>query len=147
VTYSGVTSVSLNGVFSATYQNYAVVMSVTTVGVANPELRYRAAGTDSTGSNYVEQFLRAVNTTVSGLLRTRTGHEIILLGLNNSYEGTIYSPFEAAPTANFFNMNSETGIASLTCRNTLSTSFDGFTLTNLAASTFSGVIRVYGLQN
>jgi hypothetical protein len=147
VTYTGVTSISLNGIFSATYQNYAIIFTTTLIGVGNPELRYRAAGTDSAGSNYVEQFIRAINTTVSGLLRTRTAQELAVSGGSNcTYAGDIFAPFDTAPTANFFSCNSEGGIASLTCRNSLSTSFDGLTLFTSAGS-FTGKMRVYGYKN
>jgi hypothetical protein len=53
VTFSAVSSVSLNDVFSSTYNHYRIVSDIQT-SVANPELdfRYRVSGSDNSTSNY-----------------------------------------------------------------------------------------------
>jgi hypothetical protein len=147
VTYSGVTSVSLTGVFSATYQNYTVVFSIVLAGGADVFFRWRAAGTDASASNYVQQFSRALNTTFLGGLKTSTSVDTTVTGGTNSvYQGTVFAPFETNPTSHFYLCGSEAGVANLTGRHSLSTSYDGLTFFT-ASGTFSGTIRVYGNQN
>jgi hypothetical protein len=147
VTYSGVTSVSLNGCFSATYQNYSIVFSIVLAGGADCSLRYRVAGTDATASNYVQQYSRAINTTFLGGLTTSTSATLSITGgTNSAYEGTIYFPFDASPTQHFFTAGSEAGIANLTGRHSLSTSYDGLTILT-GSGTFSGTARIYGYRN
>jgi hypothetical protein len=52
-TFSGVSSVSLNGVFSSTYENYRVVLThVVSTGTPNLLMRYRLSGADRTDSLY-----------------------------------------------------------------------------------------------
>lgn len=147
VVYSGVTSVSLNGIFSGTYQNYITVFDLILAGGGDVSIRWRVAGTDATGSNYVSQWLRAIGATVAGSLSTSTLSNLSVTGGTNSvYTGTIYKPFEANPTQYTISSGSEAGISSLTSRHTLSTSYDGFTLLTSSGS-FSGTVRVYGVKN
>ena len=52
VSFSACTIVSLNGIFSATYKNYYVLLSGTCTAATYIPLRYRAAGSDLTASSY-----------------------------------------------------------------------------------------------
>lgn len=52
VTFSGVTSVSLNGCFTSTYANYRIVTQGVALALAVMRMRLRAAGSDLTGANY-----------------------------------------------------------------------------------------------
>ena len=50
---TGVTSVSINGVFSATYTNYLIeVFAISAVSAGGIATRLRASGVDTAGSNY-----------------------------------------------------------------------------------------------
>ena len=56
VTYTSVSSVSLNGVFSSTYTNYLIMVdSLITSTTADILLRWRASGTDTT-TNYANSY-------------------------------------------------------------------------------------------
>jgi hypothetical protein len=53
VTFTGASSVSINGVFSSTYDSYRIMFHVTSASANNyPILRLRASGTDNSSSNY-----------------------------------------------------------------------------------------------
>lgn len=68
VVFTTVSSLSLNGVFTSSYDNYMIVMRFT-VPAIDQTLRYRlrASGTDnSTASSYVSQLMRADVTSISG---------------------------------------------------------------------------------
>jgi hypothetical protein len=52
VTFSGASSVSLNGVFNATYNFYKVLVSGVSSGDVSLSLRLRTSGTDNTTANY-----------------------------------------------------------------------------------------------
>lgn len=53
ITFSGATSLSLNGVFSSTYKKYRLVLNLTNVaGSTSLQFRYRTSGTDKTTSTY-----------------------------------------------------------------------------------------------
>ena len=157
VTFSGVSSVSLNGCFSATYARYMIMWDGG--GSVNPgsgsNFRLRSSGTDATGSNYYSQRLYGAGATVAA---SRTGALTYASAgswdyLNNSAtQLTMYNPFVAANT-----MWHEIGISNADTSNnsvleinggthSLSTSYDGFTI--LASSgTCSGTVRVYGYKN
>lgn len=147
VTFNGVTNISLNGIFSSTYQNYSLVFTVVLGAGADVFFRYRAAGVDATTSNYVQQFNRALNTVFLGGLSTGTSVAATVTGGTNSvYQGTFFAPFDVNATQHFFVAGSEAGTSNLTGRHTLSTSYDGLTLFT-ASGTFSGTMRVYGYRN
>jgi hypothetical protein len=71
VTFSGASSVSLNGVFTTTYDNYLILIDKVGSGGLDVNLRLRAAGVDDSSANYQSQRLIADNTTVSA---TRTAN-------------------------------------------------------------------------
>lgn len=71
VTFTGVTSVSLNGVFTSAYTDYRVLISTpTATAQANINFRIRASGSDTTTSTYIQNlFMSRVN----GALATNSG--------------------------------------------------------------------------
>jgi hypothetical protein len=54
VQFSGVTSISLNNVFSSTYDSYKILFRTTNAGAnaVSPRLRLRASGSDNSASQY-----------------------------------------------------------------------------------------------
>jgi hypothetical protein len=66
-TASASSSIVMNGVFSASYQWYRVLLAVTASADVALNMRLRASGTDdSTGSSYLMQRINANTTTVAG---------------------------------------------------------------------------------
>lgn len=151
VTFSAVTSLSLNGVFSATYDNYVVVFRhKVATGNASVYMRLRAAGADATGNNYVYQYLDASSTAVTAARATTTGGFIFGAygAQQDGMTGYIYGPYLAQPTA--ARMTGAYGylnayIFDTANTHSLSTSYDGFTAYPTASS-LSGAVQVYGVR-
>lgn len=152
VTFTTVNSVSLNGVFSSTYDNYRVLVRLIGSTSALPSLRLRVSGSDATGANYEYQYLQASATTVSSARTTgATSLEIATIS-SNDYGFVTFdmaSPGLAATTQiSMISTQFSTVIinGSYAGRHTLSTAYDGLTL--LAnTGTCTGIIRVYGYKN
>ena len=151
VSIAAATTASVNGCFTATYDNYIIMMNA--LGSASGQLAYRlrVAGTDASGSNYYSQEISAGAGTVVGG-RTGPGTSSYLEYLSTtSTAGKVefFSPFAATPTRSIA-LSGHTDAApswlSIYGAHTLSTSYDGFTLIP-ASGTITGTLRVYGLRN
>jgi hypothetical protein len=153
ITFTGVTSISLNGVLTSTYELYRVVMIGGSNQSAwqNARMRYRQSGTDNSGSIYYDR--RSIftstsftgdgnNSATSGLIGyfSATGNYGLLtmdvrrgtqLYVNSTYMGYTASVLGTGQSSIL------TGGGSV---------FDGFTL-YADAGTISGIIRVYGYRN
>jgi hypothetical protein len=64
--FSGVSSQSVNDVFSATYTNYRITTDITASSGVGISLRLRVAGADNTSTNYRRQRLGVDSTSVQG---------------------------------------------------------------------------------
>jgi hypothetical protein len=149
VTFTGVGSLSLNGVFSSAYDNYVLSFRGNSSGVQSLEARLRVSGTDDTAANYVVQFVDAQSTSITGARTTRSA-AIVGTVASAQRDGStihIYGPNLSQPTA--FRDTAIFGLNNATLRDnasthSLSTSYDGITMF-LAAGNFTGMISVYGL--
>ena len=155
VSFTGVTSISLNGIFTSTYDNYRVVFvakgaSSTAITVA---IRYRLSGVDNAGSNYY--YGGVYVTHASGPTRDYSGGNTYgLVGLLGDYNGTanfdILSPNIATNTT-FVSQYEGAGGATAqygtsSGLSTETTAHDGLTIL-MTSSTMTGAVRVYGYQN
>lgn len=152
VTFSSCTTVSFNGIFSADYDNYMIVMR--SQGTTGLDLlwRMRSAGTDnSTTSSYTIQYAYGNSTSITG------GREISNLPRIASVYDTqrdgaiiyVYGPYIAQPTA--LRAVAVSGYASgsifeASGTHNQSTSYDGITLSVANPHTYSGLFSVYGLR-
>lgn len=155
VTFSAVSPLSLNGVFSADYDNYMVVVRGAS-GTPWPysHIRMRASGTDnSTSNSYTSQLLYGSATSVTGSRSTGINTFDAFIGTSES--GSVihfYGPHLAQPTA----LRSVTTIASSGTSSTVlydvasthnqSVSYDGFSMIADSSHTFTGRIAVYGMR-
>lgn len=153
VTFTAVTSLSLNGVFSATYDNYVIsVRFSSTTGIAGLVGRMRASGSDnSTANSYVSQMLNADSTTVSGARYTQTETNLTLIGGTPSmgFQLYLYGAYLAQPTAG--RTSTVVNYLDATLRDfafthNQSTSYDGFTFF-VASGSFTGKLAVYGVRS
>jgi hypothetical protein len=153
VEFSSCATLSLNGVFSATYDNYMVVVRGTSSDDAGAVgARLRVSTTDASGSNYTLQRLDASGTTVSGGRGTATYTRLMVFddGLRSGGTAYVFGPYLAQPTA----FRAVTASAYLDAfvrdwasTHSLSTSYDGITLANeFGAQTITGLVSVYGLK-
>ena len=150
-TFTAQASVSLNNVFSASYENYLVSYNITASSATVIRNRFRVSGTDNSansyenGSMYVGAFNNVAFTTVNSALATyfTFGTSSATVG----YGGTInyMAPFATEYTKGI--SNSVGGdILNAGCIFNGTTSFDGFSIFP-DSGTITGSIRVYGLRN
>lgn len=149
VDFTAVTSLSLNGVFTAEYDNYLISMIVNvSSGDAWVRMRLRASGTDTSGTNYVSQTIKASGSTFSGTRLTSLDNMYVSVvsTAQNGLNVHVYGPALAQPTAfRGIGVGSVGGatIEEAASTHSLSTVYDGFTI---SGSTFTGNIHVFGYE-
>ena len=149
VSFSAISSLTLNGVFTSDYDNYMIVWRGTSASAGDIEMRLSAGGSADSGSNYAWQFLSANGTTVSG-----TRYTSFLYGRLGQAEGLqtmgyvayVYGPALLQPTA----YRSVTAIDASSARildhagtHNQSLSYDGI---NFWDGTHTGRVAVYGMR-
>lgn len=148
---SSVTSVSRNNVFSATYQNYLIVVEGVLSTETNIRLRLRASGTDDTGNNYGYSIMtRTSGSFDSGYDGGASSFESGFIATSPSNSRIILSnPFTASRTSFTAHSGAVGGTRPLVLLggwHNLTTSYDGFNL-SAGGHSFTGTIRTYGLAN
>jgi hypothetical protein len=149
---SAVASVSINNCFSATYDNYLVVMRLSRTSAGAVNARYRVSGADASGANYNAQYNFGSGGTAGANNNTgQTSATVIgdAGGADVSFiTMSISSPAIATPTIliNSGGYASSTVSWTNTAYHSLSTAYDGITFFP-AAGTITGSIRVYGYAN
>jgi hypothetical protein len=159
-TYSGVSSVSVNNCFTATYKNYVTYTQFTaTTGTSDVFIRMRASGSDSTTASY--------NVGFAGTDRGNTAQKYAQSDSTNGYKVSSYETTETvqniaikvdfmSPTTNtrqqilFQNTNMDASGTFIygagAGSRTSSFVADGFTIRS-TAGTFTGYTDIYGLAN
>jgi len=154
-TFSGVSSVSVNDVFSTTYDNYIIYINAAldSGGAEGGYLRLRVSGSDDSNTVYNEQQLFGSGSSANAQ-RSTSQNKGSWSDINTNPSVSViqmFSPFATAKTS--WQANSlmyggaslETQLRYSTFTNT--TSFTGFSLIKSGASNMSGTIKVYGLAN
>ena len=151
VTFSSVASVSLNGVFNSTYDNYQIMIQETASANVIFYWRGRTSGTDNSNSNYDwrtfynDRTTLAVNT---GTDNTSAGQFSDTGSSRSSHILEVMNPFLSQPTQIFSKNYINDGNGYLKYGGSqfdANTSFDGITFYP-ASGTFTGTIRVYGYK-
>lgn len=152
VTFSAVTSLSLNGVFSAGFDNYVITSNVLSSATPSIYIRLRASGTDAT-TGYTNQYLLADSTTVSAA-RTTAVQGLLTAGPGSSFRDleyvTMYGPYLAQPTAQRSVTIADNGgvvTFDIAATHSTSSSYDGFTYYSGSAATLTGKLAVYGVRS
>lgn len=151
VDFDAITSLSVNGVFTATYTNYIVTLNMKIAsGTLGSEIQLRAAGSNATGTDYVHQLFYAQNTTIAASRSTGQtkwlfagastdyGAEIVYIGGpaladKTTYRSTCLRSDGEASQIDFGGIHN------------LATAYDGFTLAT-GSSNYTGSLHVFGLQ-
>ena len=152
VSYSGSSTVSVNGCFTAAFENYRIVFYGTLVsGNETFKLRMRLSGTDDSSANYADQRMDAAATTISGARQTAQTSGTCSYVQQNGFWGSIdmFRPQLAAAT--FFTTVSGNTVAApnlyqFAGAHNVSTAYDGLTVFP-SASTITGTLRIYGYRN
>jgi hypothetical protein len=157
ITYAGITSLSINGIFSATYDNYRIMFSDygTVAGTATRAMRMRATSTDTTtgyyqAGTYVNQSTgptRAYNANVAQFTSGDVGD--YNGGTTSSLD--LFSPFLSSTRTSMTSLYQGVGTGSAFfgmyqgwLDNTAS--YNGITVFP-TSGTLTGSIRVYGYKN
>ena len=151
VDFTAVTSLSLDGVFTADHDNYVVYIThEAAMSGYNLWYRLRASGTDATATDYVRQNLAAQSTSVSAARNSSVARGNIGLTSTAQFGDTlhVYGPYLAQPTAS----RSVTGsghlgayISDEACTHSLSTSYDGITIFPDTVD-ITGTVHVFGYE-
>ena len=153
VSFAGVTSASLNGVFSAKFKDYDISLVTSAKSAsANTLVRLRAAGTDNSSAVY---FYRIIGTSGAGFFEStqssQTRLDLSLSGYANEFKTfRLINPFvstEWTRIAEARGMESDgssySNTISLAGEHRSNYSADGFTLFP-ASGNFTGRVRVIG---
>ena len=154
VTFSACSVLSLNGVFSADYDNYMVVIGSNNTQYNVLNGRLMSSGTPASGTDYTIQRLRARSTTIDGA-RTTSATSFVLATTSdvqwNGYTANIYGPFLAQPTAIrntgvAVSSGTDTLIDDRASTHSLSNSYDGlYIFPATAGNEMTGLVSVFGL--
>ena len=152
--FSGVSSQSVNDVFSTTYDNYRIYFqNLTNSSSGDIRLRWRVSGADNTTTNYKSagQQNGTDNSTASVGQTSQTSIRIgyFTSGSNNFLTGIdVLNPFLTFPTGTFNSAFDGGGAGFSTVTTSLfnaTTSFTGFTVFP-ASGNISGSVSVYGFN-
>ena len=157
--FSAVTSQSFNSVFTSTYTNYTIYLSMFSSSGAVVAMRFRASGTDNTSSNYYD-VMRATSSSTGTATSddNRSASNLIVLGSNQSTSSTvqsqqvlqIMSPFTTTTnksmTIAYTKGDGSFGGEGWGVLAVPATAFDGFTIYSSAggAATITGTASIYG---
>ena len=149
VSFSAQTSVSLNDVFSATYENYFLLTRITAMSLGdNIQIRMRVSGSDDSTANYHYLGLRITTTVDRAASYSQTSYRIgeATTG-KGALQTVIYGPQLAAVTqfngfiTNGFTNPMENGFQQGV--HNVATAYTGFTLFALSGN-MTGNVSVYG---
>lgn len=152
VTFTGVTSVALNGVFSSKFRNYRIIYVVTGAFTQTQNYRFRTGGTDNSSASYYfnEMYANAGTVGASGFNNGATGR----VGYSEAnYRSThimdVINPFATQPTEHiaFFGKVVSPTICMTIGGFNATTSFDGINFyLGAGANGSTGTLMVYGYR-
>jgi hypothetical protein len=150
VSFSGVSSVSLNGCFTSAYDNYRILIRVINSGGSAAILfRLRSSGTDASGSNYNRQLIDVSGGSFVGASATSQSSGVFSISSTTdsaTASGDLYGPQLSVRTVAVTLGNYDDKIRQQNTTHTLTTSYDGITFIP-ESGTITGTIRVYGYRN
>lgn len=153
ITFNTASTVSINGCFTSAYENYQIIMNVTSKSTgSNVQMRLRLAGTDATGaSDYTSQRTYSNATTVVTARITANAWELEAGTLTTTdIDAKIFAPMLAARTRlNSLAIGSSDTViyaSSLGGRHLQSTGYDGASFLPTSGD-MTGTLRIYGYNN
>ena len=148
-TFTGVTSLSLNGIFSATYRNYLMICNYSSSSDVYTEFRLRSSGTDATGSNYDRQLIQAYGGSLNASSNIDVSSWRFGWGLSTArslVQSLVSNPFLAVATNITHIYTTQSEIGTNGGDHDLATSYDGFTIYPISGN-FTGTIQVFGYKD
>jgi hypothetical protein len=152
VSFTSASAISLNDVFSTTYDNYFLTGSIGTSD-SGPEIRMRlrVSGSDNSSAQYRFQIMETSGSTSVGGRTTGASFWTLARGSNttrNFFNQQTNNPFSSAIRTSAYGIYQQIGDGNLT-NNTISaaidvtTSYTGFTI-YAETGTMTGTISIYG---
>lgn len=150
ISFSSITSLRINGVFSSTYDNYMMVSTTSVAGAF--DLRFKLSkNTVESSSSYGYQYLYINGTSQTAARSTTTIGFTMNTGVSGSYGGStdiLYGPYLNQPTAHSsfgaaVNSNNP-AIYDWAEIHTISDTYDGILILPDSASPATGIISIYG---
>ena len=159
VSFSSVTTVNIDNVFTTTYDRYVVYLDFTSTVGTDSTLSWnlRTGGVTNTTANYIQQRLLGFNTSVVASLNV-TGTSLWSASFVTASYATYYQsilninkPALVAPTSVIQNILTRGSDLTLYTEShaqnfTATTTFDGIALAT-GGTSMSGRIRIYGIRN
>ena len=153
VSFTSASAVSLNDVFSATYDNYFLTGNLSTTG-GDALLRWRVGGVDTSTSNYNYGLFRKDfgSATFTGNDAQSTTNTLTFGAVNpgtsiSGFWRNINNPFASQRTTSIGHTISSSGYAYYDSHLfPATTSFTGFTLFCSSTFTMTGTVSVYGYR-
>ena len=153
---SNVAAISIDNCFSADYDYYRVIFNFEGLSNSSASLRLRASGTDSTGTNYNQQILNVLDTTITATRQTGgtawtsvANASAVNIKVSSIYE--IHNPFLAQETMAYsippYYPSGNPSLRIVTQYHTATTSYDGLTVFISAGGNLTGSVSVYGFRN
>lgn len=149
VTFTGVTSIALNGVFSSTYRNYLITYNANNPSTAyDLHVRMRASGANSSVSYYWQR-ISGDGTTVAAAEGNNAPEGILTRSYGNTgFSGVIYSPNEARDTlitTDAFHSNNVIVKENYVNRHNVSTAYDGIYIFPGGSNNMTGTVLIQGI--
>lgn len=144
VTFTTVNSISLNGIFTSTYDNYRILVTQNGSTGAEIRIRMRAAGTDLTSGSYYYDANEAGPTSAAAFFAAS-----YCAGASSycDLDYGVRSPFLSQRTRfDGFGHRDDGNVNARTAWVDNTTSYDGITIYP-QSGTITGIARVYGYQN
>jgi hypothetical protein len=149
VSFSAASIVSLNDVFSSTYENYKILLNITSAATQDAIfMRLRVAGSDNSSNNYYWSLIYqnvSGGTTPSGANSNNLSSSF-RVGYSSTNARSlieVFSPFATSQTSfNAQNGNNNSDFALQGGNTSVTTSYTGFTL--IFAGNTTGSVSVYG---
>ena len=147
-TFAGVTSLTLNGVFTSGYKNYTAIIKFVKSGDAYAYLRLSAAATPASGSNYQRNSIQKGSAgSITGSNGTDTSLQLGELERDIRTTVNFIGPQLAENTGIFSNLLYNENLEIRFVRHNLTTQYDGLNLTISAGNFTSGTIQVFGYKD
>jgi len=148
--FSAVSSVSIDDVFSSKYDNYKIHVNSINSATALVLMRMRATGSDNTAGSYRWQLMyRNEAGTLAGVGNNGGTSFQLTEGAaarRNASSIELFEPASAQETSMISLNRQYDAVVSSVGTFTASNQFDGFTVF-VASGTFTGTLRVYGYRN
>jgi len=158
ITFSGVTTITVNDIFNPAFKNYKLLFNLqSTSATGNTYLRYATDGVANSSANYYRTNFYANSGTVAGGYSANLGTGLLLVwqatgGRSGLAETTFYTPYSGRPVCDNTTVTSGPAIAPAVLResiyfNSAAVNFDGFNIYNAVGGvTMTGSMLVYGFN-